>query len=83
MGGPAPKDGYHAGYITDLAAAIIADRPELIELPENEQMVAFREERLCPTAEAAADVLALFRYRVRRLVLRTRLTRAERSSVAS
>ena len=60
-GRPAPKDGYHAGYITDLAAAIIADRPELLELPEDEQMVAFREEGYARQLKLQQEVLALFR----------------------
>ena len=60
-GRPAPADGYHAGYITDLAAAIIADRPELLELPEDEQMVAFREEGYARQLQLQQEVLALFR----------------------
>jgi arginyl-tRNA synthetase len=60
-GRPAPKDGYHAGYITDLAAAIIADRPDLLELPEDEQMVAFREEGYARQLKLQQEVLALFR----------------------
>ncbi|MFL6183028.1 MAG: arginine--tRNA ligase [Actinomycetes bacterium] len=60
-GRPAPKDGYHAGYITDLAAAIIADRPELLELPDEEQMVAFREEGYARQLKLQQEVLALFR----------------------
>jgi arginyl-tRNA synthetase len=39
-----PEDGYHGEYILDLARAIVADRPELLELPEEAQLVEFREE---------------------------------------
>jgi arginyl-tRNA synthetase len=41
---PTPTDGYHGGYITELAQEIVATKPELLDLPENVQMVAFREE---------------------------------------
>jgi arginyl-tRNA synthetase len=60
-GRPAPEDGYHAGYITDLAAAIVADHPEFLELPGDEQMVAFREEGYARQLKMQQDVLALFR----------------------
>lgn len=39
-----PTDGYHGGYITELANEIVADKPELLKLPPNVQLVAFREE---------------------------------------
>jgi arginyl-tRNA synthetase len=41
---PTPAEGYHGGYITELAQEIVAAKPELLDLPENVQMVAFREE---------------------------------------
>jgi arginyl-tRNA synthetase len=41
---PTPTDGYHGAYITELAKEIVAAKPELLTLPENVQMVAFREE---------------------------------------
>lgn len=41
---PTPTDGYHGLYITELANEIVADKPELLELPENVAQVAFREE---------------------------------------
>ena len=40
---PTPPDGYHGGYITELAHEIVTDNPEMLKLPENIQMVAFRE----------------------------------------
>jgi arginyl-tRNA synthetase len=43
-GHPVPPDGYHGAYIHDLAAQIVADLPELVALPEDEQVSAFREE---------------------------------------
>ena len=41
---PVPPDGYHGEYVHDLAAQIVADRPEITSLPEDEQVSAFREE---------------------------------------
>jgi arginyl-tRNA synthetase len=43
-GEPIPEDGYHGAYIADLAAAIVADRPELLDLPAEERRNEFREE---------------------------------------
>jgi len=39
-----PPDGYHGEYVRDLAQAIVAARPEILSLPEDEQVAAFREE---------------------------------------
>jgi len=43
-GRPVPDDGYHGDYVHELARAIVADHPELLELPADECVVAFREE---------------------------------------
>lgn len=40
---PVPEDGYHGGYIADLAAQIVAAQPELKNLPEPAATEAFRE----------------------------------------
>jgi arginyl-tRNA synthetase len=58
---PAPEDGYHGGYIIDLAAAIVADHPEYLHLPDDEQMVAFREEGYRRQLRMQQEVLELFR----------------------
>jgi arginyl-tRNA synthetase len=42
-GKPVPEDGYHGEYIQDLAKQIVADEPGITELPDDEQLVAFRE----------------------------------------
>ena len=42
-GQPIPEDGYHGEYIKDLAAQIVAKHPGYLSLPEDEQLVAFRE----------------------------------------
>ena len=43
LGKPIPEDGYQGAYILDLAARIVADRPEILDLPPDERLVAFRE----------------------------------------
>lgn len=42
-GEPIPEDGYHGGYIRDLAAQILAEEPTITALPAVEAQVAFRE----------------------------------------
>ncbi|MEV0790939.1 arginine--tRNA ligase [Kribbella sp. NPDC050459] len=42
-GQPIPEDGYHGEYILDLAKRIVDEVPGITELPEDEQLVAFRE----------------------------------------
>ena len=43
-GQPVPPDGYHGEYVRELAAHIVRDRPQIVTLPEDEQVAAFREE---------------------------------------
>ena len=43
LGRPIPEDGYQGEYIADLAARIVADQPEILDLPADERLVAFRE----------------------------------------
>ncbi len=56
-----PEDGYHGGYILDLAARIIREHPEFHQLPAGEQLVAFREEACALQLQQQKDVLELFR----------------------
>ena len=56
-----PSDGYHGAYITDLAAQIVADHPEFLNLPEDEQQVAFREAAYVVQLAQQRGVLHLFR----------------------
>jgi arginyl-tRNA synthetase len=42
-GQPIPEDGYHGEYILELAERIVAEVPDILTLPEAEQLVAFRE----------------------------------------
>ncbi|HEY0949307.1 arginine--tRNA ligase [Nocardioides sp.] len=43
LGRPTPEDGYHGAYIADLAREIVAEDPAIVDLPEEERLVAFRE----------------------------------------
>jgi arginyl-tRNA synthetase len=43
LGRPVPEDGYHGAYIKELAAKIVAERPEIVDLPAGERTAAFRE----------------------------------------
>jgi arginyl-tRNA synthetase len=60
-GRPAPEDGYRGGYITDLAAAIVAEHPDYLTLSSEQQLVAFREAGYQRQLKQQQDVLALFR----------------------
>ena len=60
-GRPAPADGYHGGYILDLAAEIVAERPELLDLDGDAAMVEFREEGYRRQRDQQEAVLDLFR----------------------
>src|SRR5690606_217377 len=42
-GADVPEDGYHGEYINELAKTIVADQPAILDLPEDEQLIAFRE----------------------------------------
>ncbi len=58
---PVPEDGYHGGYITDLAADIVADQPGLVDLPDDEALEAFREAGYRLQLAGQQHVLDLFR----------------------
>lgn len=38
-----PEDGYQGAYVADLAAEVVATEPGILDLPDEEQRVAFRE----------------------------------------
>jgi arginyl-tRNA synthetase len=60
-GRPVPKDGYHGAYIADLAARILSEQPEILELPEDQQSAAFREAAYSVQLAQQQQVLELFR----------------------
>lgn len=41
-GEPAPEDGYAGAYIADIAASVLKQRPDVMELPADEQQETFR-----------------------------------------
>ena len=43
LGEPTPDNGYHGGYVADLAKAVVAADPTILDLPAGERTVAFRE----------------------------------------
>ena len=61
QGRPVPEDGYHGAYITDLAASIVAEHPGYRDLPEGDQLVAFREAAYALQLAQQQQVLELFR----------------------
>ena len=56
-----PEDGYHGGYITDLAASILAAEPQITDLSEEQQLRAFREAAYVRQLDQQKEVLDLFR----------------------
>jgi arginyl-tRNA synthetase len=60
-GEPIPEDGYHGGYITDLAATVLGEHPEYADLAGEELMEAFREAGYALQLQQHKDVLHLFR----------------------
>ena len=59
-GRPVPEDGYHGAYVVDLAAAVLAEQPGIVDLPEDEQLAAFREVAYAVQLGRQQQVLALF-----------------------
>ena len=43
LGLPIPEDGYQGGYISDLAAQVVTENPEITKLDGNDRQEAFRE----------------------------------------
>jgi arginyl-tRNA synthetase len=60
LGEEVPEDGYHGEYVVDLAQAVLAARPTVLELPRAERRVAFREEAYRIQLAQQQDELAEF-----------------------
>ncbi|HET7689393.1 MAG TPA: arginine--tRNA ligase [Nocardioidaceae bacterium] len=60
LGNPIPEDGYHGDYIAELAKAIVSDDPGIVDLPEGERLVAFREAGYRLQLKEQQDQLELF-----------------------
>ena len=43
LGRPVPEDGYLGDYVHDLSRQVVEENPHILDLPEGERMVAFRE----------------------------------------
>ena len=61
QGRPVPEDGYYGAYIADLAADILAAQPQILDLPADRQLVAFREAAYVRQLDQQKAVLDLFR----------------------
>ncbi len=61
LGEQVPEGGYQGEYIHDLARQIVADVPGIVDLPEGERMVAFREAGYALQLQQQKDVLDNFR----------------------
>ncbi len=42
-GEPVPEDGYQGAYVDDVAKLVLAEEPGILDLPDDERAVAFRE----------------------------------------
>jgi len=61
LGKSIPDDGYHGAYIKELANKIVEQDPELVNLPEDEGLIAFREAGYKLQLAQQQEVLNLFR----------------------
>ncbi|MDP1712718.1 MAG: arginine--tRNA ligase, partial [Candidatus Nanopelagicaceae bacterium] len=61
IGEPIPEDGYQGGYINDLASAVVAEYPDILSLPKDEQLIEFRERAYKAQLADQQRVLELFR----------------------
>nr|WP_227463641.1 arginine--tRNA ligase [Nocardioides lijunqiniae] len=61
LGQPIPEGGYQGGYIVDLAQRLVAADPHLVELPEGERLVAFREAGYAAQLTEQQEQLRTFR----------------------
>ncbi|CAA9326541.1 MAG: Arginyl-tRNA synthetase [uncultured Nocardioidaceae bacterium] len=63
LGLPVPQDGYHGDYVVDLARAIVAEEPEILDLAPEDRLVAFREAGYRLQLEEQKDQLEAFHTR--------------------
>lgn len=63
LGREVPDDGYHGAYIADLARQVVERRPDILQLPEDERLVAFREEAYQLQLAEQREQLETFRTR--------------------
>jgi arginyl-tRNA synthetase len=58
---PTPTDGYPGQYIADVAAAVVADHPDVPDLPDDEALEAFRRYGVGIMFDEIKETLADFR----------------------
>ena len=56
-----PEDGYHGAYIKDLAIEIVKEKPEILKLSKDKQVIEFREEGYKKQLKQQQSVLDDFR----------------------
>jgi len=61
LGRPVPEDGYHGDYVHDLAREVVEENPHIVDLPEGERLVAFREAGYKIQLAQQQEQLAAFR----------------------
>jgi arginyl-tRNA synthetase len=61
LGRPVPEDGYHGDYVHDLAREVVDENPHIVDLPEGERRVAFREAGYKIQLAQQQEQLAAFR----------------------
>jgi arginyl-tRNA synthetase len=61
LGRPVPEDGYHGEYVKEIAAAVTAERPDVLELPDEERLATFRELGYRSQLKEQQDQLEAFR----------------------
>lgn len=60
LGRAVPEDGYQGDYVQDLADAITSTDPHIVDLPESERHIAFREAAYKLQLKQQQDVLESF-----------------------
>jgi arginyl-tRNA synthetase len=60
LGNDVPEDGYHGAYVQELADQIVAADAGIVDLPESERLVAFREAAYMLQLKQQQDVLEGF-----------------------
>jgi arginyl-tRNA synthetase len=60
-GRPVPDDGYHGDYVADVAKAVVAAHPDVLELPADEAVRVFSETGEQLMVDALRESLAAFR----------------------
>ena len=81
LGQPVPEDGYHGAYVADLAQQIVAEHPDILDLPEEERLAAFREAGYELQLAEQQDAARRLPHPLRRLVLRAHAARGAAATV--